>query len=423
MNDDVVRAEVERIAIDAEMANRAMTVDGSIVLMPVRYVEGRAVYEQSLITMVKRLRAAGLDATFLDPPEQRTFEVRKGALDSAIITVALGVASSAAWEALKAFFKAHTPGRLSVTYVDLENDAGQRGTAWKVDGDRDAVLEVVDKLRRGEQGAIQVEEPPNKAVDAGSSEDSFTPSGSDEDLREAYRRNQIEDPRSSAQALMRSAHVTIERSDDHSSLERAETDARKALALFARSLDWAEDTGEEGEAHRLMDEAGAWVRRTFGCQLARSGNEYCQRCPVALAHNRIGMSIGGTAVRICSLCGEDFSECEHMPGTAYMVPGGNSGLGWCRVCLQESCDHRSTQRYRVSVIAIIKHMDVQEISLVPKPAHPEARVLELSIPVSDLREVLGDGFIPGSEVSCDRCLLPCDGLVKHAPFGASRRAF
>jgi hypothetical protein len=257
-----------------------------------------------------------------------------------------------------------------------------------------------------------------KAVGADSSENSFTAGGSDDDLREAYRRKQIEDPRSSAQALMQSAHVAIERSDDHSSLERAETDARKALALFARSLDWAEDTDEEEEeeeAHRLMDEAGAWVRRTFGCHLARSGTEYHQRCPVALAHNRIGMSIGGTAVRICSLCGEDFSECEHMPGTAYMVPGGNSGLGWCKVCLQESCDHRSTQRYRVSVIAIIKHMDVQEISLIPKPAHPEARVLEMSIPISDLREVLGDEFIPGSEVSCDRCLLPCGGLVKHDP--------
>lgn len=252
-----------------------------------------------------------------------------------------------------------------------------------------------------------------EAVDADPSENLFTASGSDEDLREAYRRKQIEDPRSSAQALMQSARVAIARPGDHSSLERAETDARKALALFARSLDWAEDTDEEEGAHRLMDEAGAWVRRTFGCHLARSGTEYRQRCPVALAHNRIGMSIGGTAVRVCSLCGEDFSECEHLPGTAYMVPGGSSGLGWCRVCLQESCDHRSTQRYRVSVIAIIKHMDVQEISLVPKPAHPEARVLEMSISVSDLRDTLGDEFIPGSEVSCDRCLLPCDGLVRH----------
>ena len=61
-----------------------------------------------------------------------------------------------------------------------------------------------------------------------------------------------------------------------------------------------------------------------------------QTCPVALAHNRIGMSIGGTAKRLCSLCGDDLSECEHTPGTSYLVPGGVSSLGWCRVCLQEA---------------------------------------------------------------------------------------
>jgi hypothetical protein len=102
-----------------------------------------------------------------------------------------------------------------------------------------------------------------------------------------------------------------------------------------------------------------------------------------------------------------------MPGTAYMVPGGTSELGWCRVCVQESCDHKSSQQYRAGVVAIIKQMDLQEVSLVCKPAHPEARMTEISILVSDLREALGDQFTPGMEVSCDRCLLPCEGLTKH----------
>ena len=35
----------------------------------------------------------------------------------------------------------------------------------------------------------------------------------------------------------------------------------------------------------------------------RFSTGYSQTCPVALAHNRIGMSIGGTARRLCSLCG------------------------------------------------------------------------------------------------------------------------
>ena len=92
----------------------------------------------------------------------------------------------------------------------------------------------------------------------------------------------------------------MELSVDPLLVERGEDDARAALTLFARSLDWAEDTDEEETAHQLMDEAGSWVRRTYGCQLSRSGTQYRQRCPVALAHNRIGMSVGGTAVRACA---------------------------------------------------------------------------------------------------------------------------
>jgi hypothetical protein len=144
-----------------------------------------------------------------------------------------------------------------------------------------------------------------------------------------------------------------------------------------------------------MDQAGAWVRETFGCQLTRSGTRYSQTCPVALAHNRIGMSIGGTARRLCSLCGDDLSECEHIPGISYLVPGGVSSLGWCRVCLQEACEHTPDQNHRVSVIGIIKEMDLVEVSFVPKPAQPEARIMEMTIPVPELIEALGDTFVPG----------------------------
>jgi hypothetical protein len=164
-----------------------------------------------------------------------------------------------------------------------------------------------------------------------------------------------------------------------------------------------------------MDDAGYWVRTTFGCELGRVGGEYRQRCPVALAHNRIGLSVGGTAVRVCSICGGDLSECFHLPGTSYLVPGGSADLGWCRVCLKDTCDHSPAREYRVSVVGMITEMHVDEVSLVPKPANPECRIMEMSVPASDLIETLGDAFVPGSTVSCDRCLHQCDGLFKHDP--------
>src|SRR5690349_22546945 len=82
--------------------------------------------------------------------------------------------------------------------------------------------------------------------------------------------------------------------------QRAERAAREALTSFASALDWAEDTDREDETHRKLDEAGEWVRRTFGCHLHLENGAYSQRCPVALGHNRIGMSVGGAAKRICS---------------------------------------------------------------------------------------------------------------------------
>ena len=128
----------------------------------------------------------------------------------------------------------------------------------------------------------------------------------------------------------------------------------------------------------------------------------------------MGFSVGGKAKRICSLCGQDVSECEHDRRTAYMVPGGHKDLGWCRVCiLKTDCGHSPTESYRVGVVAIITELELTEISLVSKPAHPEARQRKVSISSSRLKESLGPEFHIGGPVSCDKCLLECQGL--HRP--------
>lgn len=215
--------------------------------------------------------------------------------------------------------------------------------------------------------------------------------------------------RSEGDRLMRQARESLVGARDD-----AERDSRQALAAYRGSLDWAEDSDDEEESHRLLDEAGKWVRSTFGCRLERDGEQYQQTCPVALGHNRIGLSVGGRAAkRVCSLCGVDVSECEHLPGTAYLVPGGSADLGWCRVCCKADCDHVDTETYRASLISIIQKMDLDEVSIVTKPAHPEARFHAVPIPVADLRAALGSDFEPGMEVSCDRCLSECDGLIRH----------
>ena len=128
------------------------------------------------------------------------------------------------------------------------------------------------------------------------------------------------------------------------SLRAAEQRARAALATLRRAMDWLEESPDFEEAHRLLDLAGVYVRRTFGCELHWNGSEYQQRCPVALAHVRVGMSVAYVArERQCSICGQDPDGCPHIRGRVY------DG---------ELC------------FSVVTRADLLEVSLVSRPAIP-----------------------------------------------------
>jgi hypothetical protein len=52
-------------------------------------------------------------------------------------------------------------------------------------------------------------------------------------------------------------------------------------------MNWLEDSEHFEQAHRTLDDAGRFIRQSFGCTLAFKDGAYRQDCPVALAHNRI----------------------------------------------------------------------------------------------------------------------------------------
>jgi hypothetical protein len=109
------------------------------------------------------------------------------------VSIALNIGSSAAWDAIKGIFRSRSPEkqpRLSVTYVDLDDKGGQQGKAWKVEGDADAVLQAIDKLRQnaadGSPAEVEAESAPSGEV-AGS----FPITGPDADLHAAALDEQI----------------------------------------------------------------------------------------------------------------------------------------------------------------------------------------------------------------------------------------
>ena len=177
----------------------------------------------------------------------------------------------------------------------------------------------------------------------------------------------------------------------HGATDEAYQQARGALVTLRSAMDWLEDTDQFEAAHHALDRAGAFTRRTFGCFLHQDGDGYEQRCPVALAHTRMGLSIGFIVRKVeCSICGKDPALCDHVTGRVYD--------GKC-------CVRR------------LEEVELLEVSLVDRPAQPDARIHAISIDTGELREMLGPEFRPGMPVSCDRCLNPCTGL--SWPFGGA----
>jgi hypothetical protein len=66
---------------------------------------------------------------------------------AAVVTWILGIASSAAWDALKVTIRKQPSQKLSVTYVDLKSDSGLSGKAWRWQATPRGVLAAIDKLR------------------------------------------------------------------------------------------------------------------------------------------------------------------------------------------------------------------------------------------------------------------------------------
>lgn len=168
-----------------------------------------------------------------------------------------------------------------------------------------------------------------------------------------------------------------------------ESKLRRSHTILRSAMDNLEDTPLFEEAHQLLDEAGALARNTYpdGCHLDYRDNTYYLRCPVALAHNRVAFS-PELFIREaeCSICHADPRTCEHVPGETY------DG---------ETC-HR-----------LITRLDILDIMLVGRPATPEARIHEISVPTSDLARSLGEDFQPGIPALCDRCMTPCDGVARN----------
>lgn len=168
-------------------------------------------------------------------------------------------------------------------------------------------------------------------------------------------------------------------------LEEAESIGREALKTLRSAMNWLEDTDDFQVAHVVIDNAGRFIRETFGCQFVYEDDRYFNICPVSLSHNRTGFSPGYVVRSVeCSICRLDPENCEHITGRVYG---------------QETC-HR-----------IVTAGEILEVSIVARPRTPDARIEKMSISMQDLERRLPPGWRPGIPVNCDFCLTPCQGIA------------
>lgn len=359
-----------------------------VVVRPLRRTtDGLGVYDRHAPILVKNLREAGAVVEYEDPPETRRFLDQNSAAEVVTAALALNLLSSAGYDALRWAF-----GRMGRgVRLHLRLRRGTEGPDETFDGCVEDALDLLaSDIPNLHAPAVPIQRVSADVVSE----------------RRYSTTREVED-------RLQSAEDALSQASDLRSTEHPDADAtaRTALEQFSSALNWAEGGPFEKAVHARMDQAGRWVRETFGCLVHREGTSYSQRCPVALGHNRMGMSVGGLSRKVCSICGEDFSECIHRPGVEYVIQGGVGPLEWCRVCAErDGCEHLPDERYRARLVVIVVEMQLEEVSLVHRPAFRDARITSVPYSNEELQEALGDDFQPGQDLSCDRCLLECVGL-------------
>ena len=175
--------------------------------------------------------------------------------------------------------------------------------------------------------------------------------------------------------------------------EELHAELRQCLHVFRGAMNYLEYENRDqfDTAHARIDAAGRLARENFreGCALVFKDEQYHQQCPVALAHNRAGLSPGMKVKAMhCSICEHDPDECEHVRGRTY------DG---------QTCVH------------VITEAELMEVSIVSRPSQPDARITSISVSTDILKGKLGE-FSKGIPIICDRCLSVCDG-VSRPSFG------
>ena len=166
-----------------------------------------------------------------------------------------------------------------------------------------------------------------------------------------------------------------------------------------------------------LHNVGRRVHSEFLCPMRFESGNYWRDCPVTLAHGKMGVSVGGSAKAICSICGEDALSCIHHNGRLYNGVVARRLHSTCNICHKEGeCSHTEGQVYDgVEAISIMVDLKFDHLTLTENPADPRCAIMELSFPLSDILKSLPEDekrkFVYGkTTLYCHHCSF-CSGVL------------
>jgi hypothetical protein len=196
---------------------------------------------------------------------------------------------------------------------------------------------------------------------------------------------------------------------NRSSLEAIEPHARRAEAHAVAALNYLEDHPLRESVHQLVHRAGSIRGGLFGCAIIAEKGKFWTNCPVRVSHLRIGVSAGLTSTFECSICGEVIEDCDHVAGHVYDKTASRIGDDMkCSICDLINCEHKVGTGYPVTAQAIARDMVGYEVSFVPRPRYPQARIYQFT--VDDEMPAEYTDLANAGKITCDVCVGPCRGL-------------
>jgi hypothetical protein len=135
---------IEPQAMPSPPAALPDTWNADVVILPRQVAEGIGLYDDSVVTVAKELRAAGTSAEYAHGPEAREWIGEKSV---ALIALSLivGIASNAGWDGLRALIGRAGSKRVRVRVARVKESPEGREAEWfELDGPG---AEVADALK------------------------------------------------------------------------------------------------------------------------------------------------------------------------------------------------------------------------------------------------------------------------------------